>query len=261
MKMIPKTVMAGAMMAWVTICCGQAGSFSSQPIADAFVTPGSSGSLSTSNFGAAGALAIAASGLPQGQFQTVIRYDLSSELSALNTQFGAGQWTVQSVSLTLTASAHPNPIFNPVAAGMFNVSLMQNNSWAEGTGNGGDPTSDGISFSSLENVYIGPSDQRLGTFSFAGNASGANSYSLNLSSSLVADIMGGGELSLRLFAADNNISYLFNSRNITGPLTAEPTLTVDVTTVPEPRSMALFVTALGMLRVVQIFRRRQGLFH
>lgn len=248
-------------MAWVTICFGQTGSFSSQPIGDAFVTPGSSGSLSTSNFGAAGALAIAASGLPQGQFQTVLKYDLSSELNALNTQFGAGQWTVQSVSLTLTASAHPNPIFNSVAAGMFTVSLMQNNSWAEGTGTGGAPTSDGISFSSLENDYIGASDQELGTFSFAGNASGANTYSLNLSSSLLADIMGGEELSLRLFAADNNISYLFNSRNITGPLTAEPTLTVDVATIPEPRSSALFVAALVMFRAAQVFRRRNGLFH
>lgn len=262
MKMLPKPMMIGAMALWVTLCPGQTGSFSSQPTADAFVTPGATGSLSSSNFGAAGALAIAASGLPEGQFQTVIKYDLSSELSALNAQFGAGQWTVQSATLTLTASSHPNPIFNPVAAGSFDISLMQNNSWTEGTGTGGAPTSDGISFDSLENIYINNAmDQALGTFSFAGNASGANTYSLNLSSSLVADIMGGDELSLRLFAADNNISYLFNSRNIAGPLTAEPTLTVDVATIPEPRSIALIVAALAMLWVVQIFRCRKGLFH
>lgn len=261
MKMLSKAVMIGAMAVSVTLCSGQSGSFTSQPIADAFVTPGATGSLSSSNFGAAGALAIAAGDLPQGQFQTVIKYDLSSELNTLNTQFGASQWTVQSVSLTLTASAHPNPIFNPVAAGMFDVSLMQNNSWVEGTGTGGAPTSDGISFNSLENVYIGPSDQGLGTFSFAGNTSGANTYSLNLSSGLVADIMGGDELSLRLFAADNNISYLFNSRNITGPLTAEPTLTVDVAIIPEPRSIALIAAALVVLWVAQVFRRRKGQFH
>ena len=73
--------------------------------------------------------------------------------------------------------------------------------------------------------------------------------------------MEGDELSLRLFAADNNISYLFNSRNITGPLTAEPTLTVGVATIPEPRGIALFVAAFVMLWVVQISRRRNGLFH
>lgn len=254
-------LMVGAMVVWVTICSGQTGSFSSQPIADAFVTPGATGSLSSSNFGAAGSLAIAASSLPEGQFQTLIKYDLSSELNALNTEFGAGQWTVQSVTLTLTASPHSNPIFNPVAAGMFNVSLMQNNSWVEGTGTGGAPTSDGVSFNSLENVYIGPSDQALGTFSFAGNTSGANSYSLNLSSSLVADIMGGDDLSLRLFAADNNISYLFNSRNITGSLTAEPTLTVDVGAIPEPGSVTLCVAAFMMLLLVQALRRWRGRIH
>jgi hypothetical protein len=257
MKLAPKLLMAGAMVVWVTICSGQSGSFSSQPIADAFVTPGATGSLSSSNFGAAGSLAIAASGLPQGQFQTVIKYDLSGELAALNTQFGVGQWEVQSVTLTLTASPHGNPIFNSVAAGSFAVSLMQNNSWTEGTGTGGIPTSDGISFNSLENVYINPADPALGTFSFAGNTSGQNTYSLGPSSSLVADIMGGDELSLRLFAADNNISYLFSSRNTGAPISTEPTLTVNVVTVPEPSSVLLCAASLLILWLVQAFRRRK----
>lgn len=250
--------MAGAMVLWVTICSGQSGSFSSQPIADAFVTTGATGSLSSSNFGAAGSLAIAAGDLPEGQFQTVIKYDLSSELSALNTQFGAGQWTVQSVTLTLTASPHGNPIFNTVAPGMFGVSLMQNNSWVEGTGTGGTPTSDGISFNSLENVYIGPTDQALGTFGFAGNTSGANTYSLGLSSGLLADITGGDDVSLRLFAADTGISYLFNSRTAGGPVSSEPTLTVDVLVIPEPASITLCLAALVILCLVQAFRRWKG---
>lgn len=254
MNFYPKILMATAMVVWAIVCSGQSGSFSSQPIADAFVATGATGSLSSSNFGAAGSLAIAASGLPQGQFQTVIKYDLSGELAALNTQFGAGQWAVQSVTLTLTASPHGNPIFNAVAAGSFSVSLMQNNSWTEGTGTGGTPTSNGISFNSLENKYISPSDPALGTFSFAGNTSGQNTYSLDLSSGLVGDVMGGDDLSLRLFAADNNISYLFSSRD-TGVASTEPTLTVDVITVPEPRSVMLCAASVLMLWLVQAFRR------
>lgn len=257
--LLNNALMAGAVLLWVNICSGQTGAFSSQPIADAFVTPGATGSLSSSNFGAAGSLAIAAADLPQGQFQSVLKYDLSSELNAFNLQFGVGQWTVQSVTLTLTASPHGNPIFNPFAAGMFDISLMQSNSWVEGTGTGGIPTSDGISFNSLENTYINSAtDQALGTFSFAGNSSGANSYSLDPSSGLMADIMGGDDLSLRLFAADNGVSYLFNSRNISGPLSAEPTLTVDAEVVPEPKSVALCAAALAMLWAVQAFRRWKG---
>jgi hypothetical protein len=254
MKSVLKLLIAGAMVVWVAVCSGQSGSFSLQPIADAFVTPGATGSLSTSNFGAAGSLAIAAAGLPQGQFQTVIKYDLSGELAALNTQFGAGQWAVQSVTLTLTASPHGNAIFNAVAPGSFDISLMQNNSWVEGTGTGGVPTSDGISFNGLENIYINNAvDQALGTFSFGGNTSGANSYSLGLSSGLLADIMGGDNLSLRLFAADNTISYLSSSRSTS--LSTEPTLTVNVVTVPEPGSVILCVAALVMLWLMQAFRR------
>lgn len=259
MKMLLKLLVTGVVVVWVSVCSGQSGLFTSQPIADAFVTPGATGSLSSSNFGAAGSLAIAAGDLPQGQFQSVIKYDLSGDLNAFNTEFGAGNWTVQSVSLTLTASPHGNAIFNTVAAGSFGVSLMQNNSWVEGTGTGGIPTSDGISFNSLENTYINNAlDQALGTFSFAGNTSGADSYSLDLSSGLVADMMGGDDLSLRLFAADNDVSYLFNSRNTTAGVTTEPTLTVQVAVVPEPSSVTLCVAALTMLWMVRASRRYKG---
>ena len=258
MKMLLKLLVAGVSMVWVTICSGQ-GLFTSEPIADAFVTPGATGSLSSSNFGAAGSLAVAAGDLPQGQFQSVIQYNLSGDLNAFNTEFGAGNWTVQSVTLTLTASPHGNAIFNAVSAGSFGISLMQNNSWVEGTGTGGAPTSDGISFNSLANTYINNSiDQTLGTFSFAGNTGGANSYSLILSSGLIADIVGGDDLSLRLFAADNNVSYLFNSRNTAAAMTSEPTLAVQVALGPEPSSVSLCFAALTMLWMVQAFRRRKG---
>src|SRR6185312_2382557 len=126
-------VLAAAAAASTLLCAAQPASFSAQPIADAFVTPGADGTLSVSNFGAAGALALAAKGLPQGEFQSVLKFDLSGAANSFNAQFGAGNWTVQSVTLQLSASPHNNAIFNNVAAGQFNVSLMQDNSWAEGT--------------------------------------------------------------------------------------------------------------------------------
>src|SRR5881394_1213506 len=166
---------ASAFIVSTLVSSGQTGSFSSQSVADAFVTTGANGSLSSSNFGGAGALAVSAGGLPQGEFQSVLRFDLAAAESSFNTQFGVGQWTVQSITLQLVSAPHSNPIFNDIAAGQFGISLMQNNSWVEGTGSGGIPTSDGISFNSLQSVFINnTSDQALGIFNFPGGSSGAN---------------------------------------------------------------------------------------
>jgi hypothetical protein len=238
------------------VCLGQGASFSSQSIADTFVTTGSDGSFSSSNFGSAGALAVSASGLPQGEFQSVLKFDLSGAQNSFNAQYGAGNWAVQSVTLQLTAAPHSNPIFNNVAAGQFGVSLMQNNSWVEGTGSGGVPTSDGISFNLLFGTYVNPAvDQALGTFSFAGGSSGQNGYGLGLSSSLIADILSGGDASLRLFAADSSVSYLFDSRTGGGTAAFHPTITVDVVPVPEPNTVVLCLAALAILWLWQSIRR------
>lgn len=227
--------------------CDQA-ALTTNPTADAFVATGTNGNFSGDNFGAAGALAIAAPGLPEGEFQTVMMFGFSGAATQFNTMFGAGKWTVQSMTLQLVSSPHNNAIFNPISAGQFNISLMQNNSWAEGTGTGGTPTTDGISFNSLQSTYINnATDQALGTFSFPGGSSGTNSYSLNLSSSLVADLMNGTNASFRFFAADSQISYLFSSRMNSSFLT--PNLTIEVSSVPEPRSVAICALGLGGLLI------------
>lgn len=245
--------LAGLAAISTLFCAGQGAAFSTSSIADAFVTPGASGSLSSSNFGSAGALALSAGGLPQGEFQSVLKFDLSGAENSFNTQFGAGQWTIQSVTLQLTSSPHNNAIFNNIAAGQFNVSLMQNNSWVEGTGNGGTPSSDGISYDSLLGTYINNSaDQALGTFSFPGGSSGQNSYTLSLSSGLMNDISTGSDLSLRLFAADNQVSYLFSSRS--GNANSRPTLLIDVVAIPEPGTVTLCVAALAIFCLVQWLR-------
>jgi hypothetical protein len=247
--------MAAAFLA--TLCPCGAASFSANPIADAFVATGPSGSLSSSNFGGAGALAIAAGGLPNGPFQSVMQFDLSGARNTFDAQFGAGAWTVESATLQLTATPHTNPIFNNTAAGLFNISLMQNNSWVEGTGTGGSPTSDGISYNSLQNVYINNAvDEALGTFSFAGGSSGASIYSLGLSPGLKTDLLVGAHLSLRLYAADNAVSYLFASRT-GGSASSGPELMLTV--VPEPGTVALWVSGLGVLLVWRVSKRAGAL--
>jgi hypothetical protein len=225
-----------------------AATFSLNPGADAFVTTGSSGNLSTNNYGAAGALSVAAPGLPQGEFQSVLQFNLAAAKSSFDNQFGAGLWSIASVTLQLTATAPNNGIFNTSAAGLFSISWMQNNSWMEGTGTPGAPTNNGITFSTLSSFLSG-ADELLGTFSFNGATNGNASYSLNLTPSFSADILSTGTLSLRMFAADNAVSYLSDSRNF-GSVPARPLLTI--TAVPEPSTLSLALIACAFL----ISRRR-----
>jgi len=221
-------------------CVFGQGTFSLSPIADAFMASGPTGNLANNNYGGGGALALAASGLPQGPFQSVIEFNLGPAANSFNSQYGAGDWTVQSVTLQLTSTPHNNAIYNNAAAGQFNVSLMQNNAWVEGTGTAGTPTTDGITYNSLMSTYVNPAtDQALGTFSFPGGSSGANNYSLTLSPGLLNDVGSGGEVSLRLYAGDNNVSYLFSSRSAGS---GGPELLI--TAAPEPGTLELIATGL-----------------
>jgi hypothetical protein len=220
-----------------------AASSSINPSADAFVTTGPTGNLSNNNYGGAGAISIAAPNLSQGEFQSVLQFNLSSVKSAFDNQFGVGQWTIQSISLQLTATAPNNAIFNPSAAGQFSISWMQNDSWTEGTGTPQAPTTTGLTFSTLNN-FLSPADEALGTFSFNGSTSGNSIYTLGLTPSFSSDILAGNTASFRMFAADTGVGALFDSRSF-GTASARPLLTI--TAVPEPTSLALGVLGLCLL--------------
>ena len=97
---------------------------------------------------AANALSVAASGLAQGEFQSVMRFDLAAARTFFDTQLGAGQWNIQSVALSLTA-APGSTFFNASAAGLFDICWMQNDSWIEGTGKPTVPTTIGITYAGL----------------------------------------------------------------------------------------------------------------
>jgi hypothetical protein len=221
---------------------GWSATFSLNPGVDAFVTAGPSGNLSNNNYGGAGALSVAAPSLSQGEFQSVLQFGLSGAKSSFDTQFGAGQWSVQSVTLQLTAASPNNAIFNASAAGQFGVSLMLNNSWTEGTGTPQSPTTTGITFSTISG-FESAMDEALGTFSYSGTTGGSTTYTLNLSLSLSADILAGGTVSLRMLAEDSSVSYLFDSRNF-GTASSRPLLTIDA--VPEPGAITLSLLGLGL---------------
>ena len=239
-----KPTVAVATLALFLALTAQAATFTLNPSADAFVTTGPTANLSGNNYGGAGALSVAAPGLSQGQFQSVMRFDLSGARTSFDTQFGAGQWSIQSITLQLTATGPNNGIFNSSAAGQFGISWMQNGPWTEGSGTPQSPTTTGITYNSLTGTYIGAGDESLGTFSFGGGTSGNDTYSLALTSGFDADATAGNLVSFRLFAADSAVSYLFDSRSF-GTTTFRPLMTV--TAVPEPGSLALGLAALAVV--------------
>jgi len=231
-----------------------ASTFITNSFSDAFVTTGPGGSSSGKNFGTAGVLGVSAPGKPQGEFQSVMEFDLSAALNLFNSQFGAGQWSIQSATLQLHAAPPNNAIFNAVSAGQFGVSWMQNNAWTEGTGTPASPGATGITFTSLQSTFINPvADENLGTFSFNGATNGVGSYSLALAPGFASSLLSGGDASLRLFAADSSVSYLFNSRNFANSANWPQ---LSITAVPEPGSLALITAGLVMLAGGQCFIRR-----
>src|SRR5215472_13578005 len=250
MKTIPKTLYVSAAAILLALPL-QGATFTLNLSADAFVTTGPTGNLSGNNYGGAGALSVAAPALANGEFQSVMRFDLSGAKASFDSQFGAGQWSIQSITLTLTASAPNNPIFNSSAAGNFGISWMQNDSWVEGSGTPMAPTTTGITFSSLPS-FLSAGDESLGTFSFPGGTNGVATYVLPLIAGFDADATAGNLVSFHLSAADSSVSYLFDSRSF-NTASARPLLTV--VAVPEPTSLAVLV--LGTPQLIATCRSRR----
>jgi hypothetical protein len=211
------------------------------PSADAFVAA----AQPANNYGAAGALAIAAPELSNGEFQSVMRFDASAAKGTFDALFGLDGWEIQSVTLRLTATSPNNPLFNVPAAGQFQIEWTQNDTWVEGTGGPNNPSTSGISFSTLP-AFLGGADESLGSFSYNGATSGSTTYSLALTSGLTTDIAAGDAVGLRLFAADGVVSYVFNSRNFP-TASGRPELSITAEAVPEPATFFLLACGAAVL--------------
>ena len=209
------------------------------PTADAFTTTGPGNSLAGNNYGGGGTLALSAAGLPAGEFESVLRFDASTAKGAFDALYGIGSWSVQSVTLRLSAGTVNNAIFNPNSAGSMAVRWMQNDGWMEGSGTPNTPGASGITYATLQGSFINPAlDELLGTFSYDGSSSGTFVYNLGLPSGFTADLLAGDAVSLRLLAADSAVSYSFNSRSFA---TAANRPLLSINAVPEPGLLALLM--------------------
>jgi hypothetical protein len=201
-------VLAGFCPAWVGFCAMARADVTANvnPVADVFLDA----ATPTSNYGQSGALGISAPASPKGELQTMLKFDLSGPKSSFDAAYGAGQWTLTSVKLQLTAASPLNFLFNPSVAGQVAARWTEKDSWDEGSGSPNFPTADGLTFGTLSN-FLGGNDQSMGALAFDGSTFGSAQYSLNIAPGFSADAQSGGLASIRLLAGDESVSALFNS--------------------------------------------------
>jgi len=205
------------------------------PDADAFV----SAAAPANNYGGGGGLSVSGSsavnglGEQGGLFDTLMRFSLSNAVVTFDNSLGAGNWSIAKARLLLHEVAAPNaPIFNR-GVGSFQVLWLASDSWIEGAGIPRAPSSNGVKWNDLPSIVNSALDLSLGVFTHSGKNLPI-SLTLNLRDPFVADIRGGGEVSLHFTAASPGVGFTFNSRSV-GSTSERPLLEITASAAPKPR--------------------------
>ena len=262
LKSNPKQIFGIAALCGVIIALPVASRAQSYTITNTVTGTGSllSKDNPTLNYGNAGTYAIASGSLSQGEYDSVLMFNTAAAFSQFNTTYGAGNWTITGVTLSLasnfgTNGATPGSQFNKISGGNFNIDLLSDNNWSGGNGGGTGilATGNEVSFN-YESTLLGSPYDSLGTFTFTppGNNTYAN-YALGLDANLVASADAGGDVSLYFTPADNQISYLFNAPKFGSNF---PELTLDASEAPEPGTLAMLATGLGGYLLSQRQKRK-----
>jgi len=192
-----------------------------------------------SNFGSAGALVVSGSGAANtnGQFASLLKFDLATAKTAFDAAYGAGGWTLDSIQLQLNATTPGNPTFNANAAGLVLVEWLADDTWLENT----------ITWNGMT-ALVGAGNESLGSLSYTGASSGSQVASLTASSGFTTDLQNGSTASFRLAAGDADVSMVVNSRNF-GTAANRPALILSASAVPEPSRFIFFVASLMGLMI------------
>jgi hypothetical protein len=145
-------------------------------------------------------------------------FNFADAVALFDSTYGTNGWAITNITLQLTSNygtngVQPNNrIFNVINGGDFVIKWLSDDSWAEGTGTPALPTADGVTFDDLPELLSGQASILCtNTYTPPGDNVPVT-YTLPLDTSLLADIESGGNATFLFYAADNQIGYLFNSR-------------------------------------------------
>lgn len=193
------------------------------------------------------------------------RFNVGSTVDALNSTYGADNWTIDNLTLTFASSyARQNNARFGTGSGSFDIYWVGNDNWAQSKGTLSDRQLNPIYASTAAELSTWSGNQALlgsETFTVAGSSYVNLSYSLAASSLFVNDILsasatGGNQAaSLYLMATSSSLAMIIFTG---GQGQALPTLSFDVVSaVPVPGAVWLFGSALTGL--VLFGRRRVAL--
>lgn len=196
-----------------------------------------------SNFGSAGALVVSGAGAANtnGQFASLLRFDLVTAKTAFDATYGVGGWTLDSIQLQLNATTPGNPTFNANAAGLVLIEWLADDTWLENA----------ITWNGMA-ALVGAGNESLGSLGYTGASSGSQVASLTASTGFTTDLQNGTAASFRLAAGDADVSMVVNSRNF-GTAASRPALILSASAVPEPSRIIL--VAMGLMCLVRRCRR------
>lgn len=237
-----------------TVTTSPASTWSGIATADAFVATGAAGNpagtdLSANNYGGAGTLAISPAGTTKGEFQSLLKFNLTAAGAQFDAQYGAGNWQITSITLTLASnfgvqgSQPNNNIFNTINAGGFAIDWLADDSWVEGSGNPGSPGVTGVTYNSLSTL-VTSGTAALGSFTYSPPGNNVPiTWTLGLPTAFTSDAAAAGDVSFLLHAtAGSTVGYLFNSKTF-----ASNNPLITITAVPEPGTVTLLLSGVAAL--------------
>jgi len=184
--------------------------------------------------------------------ETLVRFNTATDETAFDTDYGAGNWEVVSVTLTLysnfaTGGQQPgNSSFNRIAAGAFELDWLSDNNWS----------ATALTWNNISSVLPGSGNNAmdsLGDFNYLASGSSPNTWTLALDPNLLSEITSGAPVSiLGQPTADSTVGYLFNTLNNNPAV-----LNVTVEPVPEPSMLALSAFELAGLVAIRRWKNQR----
>jgi len=212
------------------------------------------GNLATTNSGGTSAAA-----------NEALSFNVGSLVSSLNTQYGAGDWTVSNVSLAFASSyAKQNNSRFGTGSGTFDIYWVANNNWKQSAGTVTNPGLNPVYASNATQLATwsgGQADLASEAFTVPNgvNTGYVNlSYALGANASLVNEITsasttGNEAVSLYLMATSQTLGMIMFTGGQGQPL---PTLSFEVDSVtPTPIPAAVWLLGSGLFGLVGLKRR------